>query len=346
MTKQPTRMLDDPSESAFVRDLLQAGAEDQVTDFDYSRGLTKHLTIIAAGTLLPAWAKDLVSNAAASGGASGLSVKVIAFVVGLPIVTAGVVASIILSNQAPEMRSADTAKSTPAQETQNRSPSGPQRIAPLDETITPNREATHKHNPLRSTTTAIKRRDRLSLKPTKNRIVPSIPARDRRAVGKIRSRELSPYQPVDPQFHRALEATAQPPTKSAADEQEKEKQISTTPVIERRTVSEVRQERREQARKPRVDENLFERETRMLAAANRLLESNPERSLELAKRGEREFPGSMFTEERRHVLILALIKLSRLDEARQLAGPYLHDYPKSPFAQRIRHALAKARREQ
>ena len=47
-------MLDDPSETAFVRELIQAGAEDQVTDYNYNKGLAKHLTIIAAGALLPA----------------------------------------------------------------------------------------------------------------------------------------------------------------------------------------------------------------------------------------------------------------------------------------------------
>jgi len=339
-------MVHDPSESAFVRGLLQAGAEDQVTDINYNRGLAKHLTIIAAGTLLPAWAKGLASSSVASSSVSGLSAKVIAFAVGLPVVTAGVIASIILTNQEPDMRPADSTDSTPAQETNHLSLTDPQQIARLEETTTPGREASDKQNPLRPTRAAKKQRGRRYPTRTTNQILPSISAKYRTATKGIPSSEPSSSPPTDPQFSRDLTATVRPTTEPAEDEQGKKKQISSTPVIERRAVSETRQERREQAETTRVNKNPFDRETRMLAVANRLLESDPERSLELAKRGEREFTGSMFTEERRHVLILALIKLSRLDEARQLAGPYLRDYPKSPFSQRIRHALAKAHREQ
>lgn len=340
-------MLDDPSESAFVRGLIQAGAEDRVTDIDYNKGLVKHVTIIAAGTLLPAWAKGLASSGAASS-VSGISAKVIAFIVGLPVVAAGVVASVMLSNQEPEMRPADSTESTPALEMHDRSLTAPQPIAPLKGagTAVSDREASGDQHRLHPTSAARKQRKPHYSKRTTNRIVPSIPAKDRTAAKTFGSSALSSSETVDPQFHRALTETVRPTTKPAEDEQEKKELISSRPVIKRRTISEIRQERQEQAETPQVDKNPFERETRMLAAANRLLESDPERSLELAKKGEREFPGSMFTEERRHVLILALIRLSRLDEARQLAAPYLHDYPKSPFAQRIRHALAKAQREQ
>jgi hypothetical protein len=330
-------MLDDPSEPAFVRELLQAGAEDQVTDYDYDKGLAKHLTIIAAGALLPIWAKGLISGSGTSSTVSGLSAKVIAFVVGLPIVTAGVVASIVISNQEPEMRPANTSKSVPAQTSQNSSLAAPQEVAPLDGVTTSDPEASDMQIPLQPTT-AKESLEPLYPKPTTNRTVRSATTKDRRVVKKIRSRELSSSKPVDLELDRGSNIAIRQTTKKR-----EKKQLSSTPVIGRRAVSELR---REQAKEPRAEENPFERETRMLAAANRLLESDPERSLELAKKGEREFPGSMFTEERRHVLILALIKLSRLDEARRLAGPYLLDYPKSPFAQRVRHALAKAQREE
>jgi hypothetical protein len=81
----------------------------------------------------------------------------------------------------------------------------------------------------------------------------------------------------------------------------------------------------------------------MLAAASRLLDSNPERTLALVRAGEKEFPNSMFMEERGHLRILALIKLGRTDEARRRAWPYLRRYPKGPFAERVRRALASGK---
>jgi hypothetical protein len=246
----------------------------------------------------------------------------------------------MISNQEPEMRPAITTTSLPTQTSQNSPATDPRRLAPLDENTTPDLNVSNKQNPAQPTTDN-ESLESLESERTTNRAVLSTPARDGKSARKIRASEPSPKRPVDLDFRRPSNATFQPATKKR-----EKKRISSRPVIRRPAVSELRQERREQTKKPRVDENLFERETRMLAAANRLLESDPERALGLAKRGEREFPGSMFTEERRHVLILALIRLSRLDEARQIAGPYLRDYPKSPFAQRVRHALAKAQREE
>jgi len=81
-------------------------------------------------------------------------------------------------------------------------------------------------------------------------------------------------------------------------------------------------------------------EMRMLASANNLLVSDPERALAIARSGERNYPNSMFTEERRHIIILALIKLERMEEARALAWPYLRKYPRGPYSERIRRALA------
>lgn len=333
-------MLDDPSESAFVRELLMAGTEDRVSDYDFNKGLTKHLTIVAAGTLLPIWAKGLISGSGSSSAVSGVSAKVIAFVVGLPIVTAGVVASVMIANQEPEMHPANAAKSIPAQASQNSSLTVPQEVAPLEGTATTEPEASSEKGALRPTS-ANDSRAFLHPERTANRAERTAHVHHRTAAKKNRLEELSSSKPIELESRSTSNTTIRRATRKGEKEP-----ISFTPVTERHAVSALRPERREQAKKQQPDENSFERETRMLAAANRLLESDPERSLELAKRGEREFPGSMFTEERRHVLILALIKLSRLDEARQIAGPYLRDYPKSPFAQRVRHALAKAQREQ
>jgi hypothetical protein len=83
----------------------------------------------------------------------------------------------------------------------------------------------------------------------------------------------------------------------------------------------------------------------MLSVAQRVLHTDAARTLSLARRGESEFAGSMFTQERQQLELLALVKLGRLDEAKRLARPYLARYPNGPFSDRVRRALATGRVE-
>lgn len=98
----------------------------------------------------------------------------------------------------------------------------------------------------------------------------------------------------------------------------------------------------EQARAldPEVESDRLEREMRMLKVAQAVLFSNPERALRLARQGEREFAGSLFAQERQHLLILSLVQLGRMDDAKRRAADYLHSYPRGPFSDRVRKALA------
>ena len=96
---------------------------------------------------------------------------------------------------------------------------------------------------------------------------------------------------------------------------------------------------------PVVDDSRLEREMGMLAVAQRVLQDNPARTLSLARQGEAEFAGSMFTQERQQLVLLALVKLGRLDEAKRLARPYLAHYPNGPFSDRVRRALSTGRVE-
>jgi hypothetical protein len=91
---------------------------------------------------------------------------------------------------------------------------------------------------------------------------------------------------------------------------------------------------------PVVDESRLEREMQMLAVTQRVLATDPGRALRLADQGEREFAGSMFSAERRQLGLLALVKLGRLDEARRAGRPFLARYPKAPWSERLRRALA------
>ena len=81
----------------------------------------------------------------------------------------------------------------------------------------------------------------------------------------------------------------------------------------------------------------------MLAVAQRVLSSDPERSLRLTRQGEQEFRGSMFSAERTQVSLLALVQLGRVDEARRLGTPFLRAYPNAPWSARLREALATGR---
>jgi hypothetical protein len=91
---------------------------------------------------------------------------------------------------------------------------------------------------------------------------------------------------------------------------------------------------------PIVDESRLEREMQMLAVTQRVLATDPGRALRLAEQGEREFAASMFSAERRQLGLLALVKLGRLDEARRAGRPFLARYPKAPWSERLRRALA------
>jgi len=95
----------------------------------------------------------------------------------------------------------------------------------------------------------------------------------------------------------------------------------------------------------RQDDAALEREMGMLSVAQRVLQSDPERALKLARQGEAEFAGSMFTQERQQLLLLSLIKLGRVDEAKRLARTYLARYPHGPFTDRVRRSLLSGRVE-
>jgi hypothetical protein len=81
------------------------------------------------------------------------------------------------------------------------------------------------------------------------------------------------------------------------------------------------------------------REMAMLAEARRALESDPARALALAERGRREFPRSLFAEERAAIRILALAAQDRDAQARRLGEAFLAEHPSSPFAARVRRAI-------
>lgn len=81
------------------------------------------------------------------------------------------------------------------------------------------------------------------------------------------------------------------------------------------------------------------REIAQLAAARRMLSSDPARALALLDDGRERYPSSVFGEERLALRVLGLAALHRDAEARAEGGRFLATHPVSPFAERIRRAL-------
>jgi hypothetical protein len=82
-------------------------------------------------------------------------------------------------------------------------------------------------------------------------------------------------------------------------------------------------------------------ETQEVAAAGRLLASDPAGALAIVRRCELRFPDGYMRLERRYVGVMALFGLGRRAEAKAEAERFLRDYPDGAFSQRIRAAMAK-----
>lgn len=371
-------MLDDPSEPAIVRDLLRAGVDDEVRDYDFDQGLARHMAIVAAGTPPPPWAEQL-STGAGSGGSTaagtsaaagtgatagagaaasaGITLKTTALILGLPLASAGVVAAVVLGTAEPRE---PVAKAPGVAVSQQARPSAPvsQPVSPLaaidGDEAEPSLTGAEPGGPRIVTGEEPSRAVSAA-----SRSKRSGRAQHRRRVQAHEAREAAladtRYETSEPATHEGLATTSRAASGTAQEKAplrndlharwargekmlEQERAKSGAEAEPSRTALDRRTEVERKAAEPAVDP--LTQEMRMLANANNLLATDPERALAIARSGERNYPNSMFTEERRHIIILALVKLGRMQEARALAWPYLRQYPRGPFSERIRRALA------
>ena len=103
-----------------------------------------------------------------------------------------------------------------------------------------------------------------------------------------------------------------------------------------------RAHREERAEAPRAeDDDALAREMAELARARRVLEADPSGALSILERERAAHPGSLFAEEREALTVLALLRLER-PGADGRAERFLSAHPASPFAARVRRALAEA----
>jgi hypothetical protein len=330
----------------YVRDLLDAGRSDAQRDYDVEAGLARHLAAVQAGAALAPWASELVATsgktaAAALAGATAAKLATAKIVAGVAIavVAAGAIAAMVLG--APEK----TAGGMPASGVVPAAPMAP--VAPPTSVPAPvpaPRDQANAAHEAAGADDAVE----LDIAP-----ITAHAKRDARAVTTERSTEpetkssgmhASNAKTIDALIagvgNQQARASNKPvslaPTSATAERSE--------PVVAA-NASTAEKAAATPAPAPVVDDTRLEREMGMLAVAQRVLKSDPERALRLARQGEQEFAGSMFTQERQQVLLLALIELGRIDEAKRLALPYLKRYPNGPFSDRLRTALATAKPE-
>ncbi len=344
MKSDDAPMWNDPAEAQYVRELLQAGRQADV-NYDVASGLTQHMARVKAGAALPHWAR---------GGAS--IGTVVAWVAG-PIVVAGVVAGVWLSQRqlqpmtSPVPSPAVQPMATPAPAVVAPQPAAAIQAAPSapeqEPSIQRSNEAGSRKS-LRSQAGAKSARAGLG-----STGLGSTGLGSTGLGSSAKSHGGSTLAAVEPV---RMASTAQPAAPNAAvahapsagvalhDERASARKAIAAEAEQPAAVATDRQPTAAAQRK-QESESRLEREMQMLAVAQRVLSSDPARALRLTTQGDKEFPSSMFSAEREQVGLLALVKLGRLDEARRIGQPFLAKYPNAPWSQRLRHALATGRIE-
>jgi len=333
----------------YVRELLDAGRDAGRNDpavhgYDIDAGLARHMAQVQTGAPLPQWAQELVASsggaAAGAGAAAKLATAKLATAklvagVTLAVIAAGTIAALVIGAPEKEARIAPPAVA-PAPPAAAPAPSGD-----------PN---AHDENEAQAAGDAVE----LEIAP--------IVSRAKRDVINTPNAQRSPdveskAASSRTQSTKSLDALIENVGKQQASKGHVDlvapRDVAPRDVVARTEAQANASDRSEQsataaatpAPAPVVDDARLEREMGMLAVAQRVLKTDPERALRLARQGEQEFAGSMFTQERQQVLLLALIELRRIDEAKRLALPYLKRYPNGPFSDRLRSALAAAKSE-
>lgn len=359
MNSDDTFMYDDPSTPAHLRDLLQAGRRANA-GYDVERGLAKHLAAIAATAPAADWAPAAAAAKTALPAWFGY--------VAMPLAAASVAGLLWLYSADRRGPGADartsTSASDPSEAADLRAPSatpaaasattaGTRRAAAAADA---DREARGSEDS-RQSSGLERRRGGVRSNAANGASPPNTGARGGRpslgaraandgdlngvaaASGDGSATEKREYKANDlvTDVRNAAKAS------NAAAEARTQAADSNAAVAHREEpeeAAEVAHPRASAKPVPIVDESRLEREMQMLAVTQRVLATDPGRALRLAEQGEREFAGSMFSAERRQLGLLALVKLGRLDEARREGRPFLARYPRAPWSERLRRALA------
>jgi hypothetical protein len=337
-------MWDDPAESSRLRQLLRAG-RDAPCDYNVERGVARHMANLQAGVALPEWAASLPS-------AKTGAVPVLAWLA-VPFFAATAVFGVWLTTQradvsqpvvtgAPAARLAgDTSSSAQRAQTSTQGAaveSQPLAAAVPAESVR-SRAADSERPEARSAAGAV---GKLGARATPARRVATLPEARVASSGASADargpmRGTSPGTSADQASSAHARMAVAPTSMSARVAPEPRPE----PVAEANATAARDTPRGAAANPPPVSaDSRLEREMQMLAVTQRVLADDPSRALRLARQGEREFSGSMFSAERRQLALLALVRLGQLEEAQRLGRPFLVAYPNAPWSERLRRALA------
>jgi len=341
------RLVESRQESTELRSLLEAGIADDVSDYDFASGLEAHLAAVSPGPGSGGSAAPVGAGPGSSSAAGATSAKALALAIGVPVVSA-IAAFVVFATHGPAevgpaaaTRAANTSVEAvvPAERARD-----PEAVAPGS----PGAARTDKESAssLRPSSRATTQRQSIT-QSSKVTLAENEPAAPRRAtapgVGEDQPtiHRSFPEGPVESRRSNAGPSAEWASTAASGTRAAATAPAASSVVREEPRPSEEELARAERAREEarRVAENTLQREMDELMRAKRALSSDPKLALQLAERGQREFKQSLLSEEREHVLLLALIGVGRVSEAERRAAPYLAKHPDSPFARRVRAAL-------
>jgi hypothetical protein len=338
-----------------MRALFLAGANEAV-DYDVERGLAAHFAAIGGpvGTgAAPRGAPAGAAGAAGAGAAAGAGVAAGSSVAGqgslsaavatsktwlvfvaLPLTTAAIAVGLwfgnALQNEPGTAIEAKTAASSAPVAT-------PGSLIKATQVVTPVTEADTSGD--QTATPSVAPRTPVRQHAAESRRVAAKPGASRAKSGIVLEETEAAGAPVanfpEPP---ASAPSATPPEKAVA---ESPAVVPAQPTAEQRFDEEVQRRKRAVAAQEKQSD-LLRLEMDSLAEAKRALGRDPARAFTIARDGERQFGRSVLSEERQHVLILALLELGRFADARRIAAPYLQNHPDSPFAKRVQKALDAA----
>lgn len=354
------RLVTSHQEPAEVRSLLEVGIADEVGDYDFERGLATHLAAIAPSPLGPGGASSAPgAGSAASPAGLAAPAKSLALWIGAPLASLTAIAAVVLlrahgpssevasahgsSIAAVEVASragAETAVGDPAVNGSLEPQRAAGMVAPGSVVLGAN-VSSGSHSV----------RDESSVSKKASHAVQSAGSESASRRLAVRPEAVVLDEAVSSRRERSTSGTASesagivralPDSKSTPGPVVAGSARPAPTVDVGRSDAEIARDKAARDEARRAADDKLQREMDELMRAKRALSSDPRLALELARHGEREFPDSMLSEERRHVLLLALIGVGRVSDAERLAAPYLAQHPDSPFARRVRAALEAA----
>ncbi|MBN1653717.1 MAG: hypothetical protein JXA30_08065 [Deltaproteobacteria bacterium] len=312
MTSELRPLIQDASRPAYVRELIRQARSAKEPRYDFNAGLLKHKALIASGAPLPAWAKDSVGGITKS---SMLIARIVG-VAAVPIVGAMVVwGGLSGMDRKSEATQTGTVFSPSVQKLENAA-SDQNEIAT---TVTGSENATASLDTESSSNATAQARE--------TKVHQSRRVLHHRSAEKNteRPQAVVPYAPATEPSDSPIVSNSSQAEEIAPNMQMEAR--GDTPGISKASAE-------EPAAPP--DDTLL-REMALLGEARRLLDRDPARALTLSR--AREPKTGILSEEWDQVNLLALIKLGRIEDAREGVKRFLRLYPNSAFNERLRKEI-------